>query len=116
MQTLLPARPELKQACGGELYRIDGRDYPPEHETGAAPECRIEISPRTPAAEDYFLQVLTAADASVAAVPRAAVAVTAGKVTVRLQGVEIAFDRQAAGGEIVIAGRRRALASMIVSE
>ena len=71
VQTLLPAEAEVKQISGQELYRIDGRDYPPDHETGPAPECRVEISPPQPRAIDYFLHVLTATDASTTRVPRA---------------------------------------------
>jgi hypothetical protein len=62
VQSLLPVSPEVRQVSGPELYRIDGRDYPPDQETGAAPECRLEISPSAPATVDYFLHVLTATE------------------------------------------------------
>ena len=44
-------------------YKVNGRAYPPRRNTGPAPECRIEVSPAAPADEDFFLHVLTAADA-----------------------------------------------------
>ncbi len=110
IQSMLPAQPAVRTFSGAELYRIDGRDYPPEHETGAAPETRIEISPRAPAAEDYFLHVLTAVDAAVSSVPRAAATVSARDVRVTLPGVTVRFTKGAAGGEIEIGAKRMALA------
>lgn len=110
IQTLLPVRPEVKQAYGAELYRIDGREYPPDHETGAAPECRLEISPREASAEDYFLHVLTATDAGVQTVPRARATVAGGRVSVALGDVRIVWEKEGLGGEISLGGRRAPLA------
>lgn len=114
IQTVLPVRAEVKQAYGAELYRIDGRDYPPVHETGAAPECRLEISPRTASPVDYFLHVLTATSAAASSAPRATASVAGDRVTVRLPGVEIVFNKDAVGGEVSIAGGRAPLAREIV--
>jgi hypothetical protein len=110
VQTLLPVNPEVRQVSGAELYRIDGRDYPPDQETGAAPECRLEISPRAPAAVDYFLHVLTATEASTVSVPRASVKVGPDTVGVGLPGVRVTFNKGAIGGVIETPGERRRLA------
>ena len=95
VQSLLPDGAEVKQVCGTELYRIGGRDYPPDHETGPAPECRVEVSPSSPRTVDYFLHVLTATDASVPVVPRAAATVGSDKVTVTLPGIDLTLAKDA---------------------
>ena len=115
VQTLLPGNAAVTMAQGPELYRIDGRDYPPDHETGAAPECRVEISPRAPAAADYFLHVLTATDATTAKVPRATATDAGDRVTVRVAGAEITFTKDAPGGAIALRGTRGEFANRIVS-
>ena len=56
---------------GADLYTYGGHSYPPSRNTGPAPECRIEVSPREPRATDYFLHVLTATGADVADVREA---------------------------------------------
>jgi len=114
VQTLLPASPDVRLVSGPDLYRIDGRNYPPDHETGAAPECRVEISPPAPRTVDYFLHVLTATDAATASVPPAAAAVTAGRAGVSLPGVKIMFAKDSTGGEIEVAGQTRPLAKTMV--
>jgi hypothetical protein len=111
VQTLLPAEAEVKQIFGQGLYRIDGRDYPPDHETGPAPECRVEISPSQPRATDYFLHVLTATDASTTRVPRATAKAEGNTVELRLPGIFITFTLDRPGGEIGIAGSKTPLAS-----
>jgi hypothetical protein len=111
VQTLLPSEAEVKQISGQELYRIDGRDYPPDHETGPAPECRVEISPRQPRAMDYFLHVLTATDASTASVPRATAKVEGNAAELRLPGILITFTLDRPGGRIEIAGSKTLFAS-----
>ncbi len=116
VQSLLPDGAEVKQVCGMELYRIGGRDYPPDHETGPAPECRVEVSPSSPRTVDFFLHVLTATDASVLAVPRAEATVGSDKVTVTLPGIDLTFAKDRVGGEIRISGKLRPLANAIVSE
>jgi hypothetical protein len=116
VQSLLPDRPGVRLVSGSELYRIDGRSYPPVHDTGVAPECRVEISPSTPAAVDHFLHVLTATEASVFSVPQAAAAVSEDRVKIRLDGVEITFLKGSVGGEIEISGKRSELAKTVRSE
>jgi hypothetical protein len=71
VQTLLPGNPQVKLISGPDLYSYGGKTYPPEKDTGPAPQCRIEISPSQQAAVDYFLHVLTAADADTASVEKA---------------------------------------------
>ena len=45
IQTLLPRNPQVTIHTGPDLYRYDGKDFPPKEERGQAPECRVEISP-----------------------------------------------------------------------
>jgi len=71
VQSLLPGKPEVRLVSGDDLYKIDGRAYLPRRTIGAAPECRIEISPTVAATEDVFLHVLTAANAETNSVPLA---------------------------------------------
>ncbi|MEA2063055.1 MAG: heparinase II/III family protein [Gemmatimonadota bacterium] len=58
IQTVLPSMPVVKLFSDSELYSYGGRSYPPNRDTGTAPECRIEISPLAYKKEDYFLHVL----------------------------------------------------------
>ncbi|HSB17426.1 MAG TPA: hypothetical protein VLE22_23455 [Bryobacteraceae bacterium] len=116
VQSLLPDGAEVKQVSGAELYRIGGRDYPPDHATGPASECRVEISPSSPRTVDYFLHVLTATDASVSSVPRAAVTVGSDKVTVTLPGINLTFAKDRVGGEITIAGKQTPLPATVVAK
>ncbi|HUU28740.1 MAG TPA: dockerin type I domain-containing protein [archaeon] len=91
VQTVLPTRSVVKLNSGSDLYSYGGRSYPPESDTGPAPECRIEISPFLPATVDYFLHVLTATDSSTTSVPQAAAQVTETEVKVTLGRTEITF-------------------------
>ncbi|MBI5689894.1 MAG: heparinase II/III family protein [Verrucomicrobia bacterium] len=106
VQTLLPARADLRLATGADLYRYDGQAFPPEKLTGPAPECRVEISPTVPAEEDLFLHVLTTADAATPAVPRGRVTVRGTRVQLELGGWQLEFRTDALGGEIRQGERR----------
>jgi len=106
VQTLLPEEAAVTQFSGAELYRIDGRDYPPDHETGPAPECRVEISPPRARAVDYFLHVMTATDASTTKVPRATAKIGQNATELRLPGISVIFTLDRPGGEIKIAGTK----------
>jgi hypothetical protein len=109
VQTLLPEKPQVALAFGDDLYKYGGQAYPPSKDTGPAPECRVEISPSKPADVDYFLHVITAADASTAAAPKAAAEVADGQVTVSLNAVKIMFTFSQIGGAIVIDGQKSTL-------
>jgi hypothetical protein len=109
VQTLLPENPEVRLATGNDLYRYGGENYPPTRNTGPAPECRIEISPRLPALDDIFLHVLTATDAGVDAAPVAQMNQDGSRVTVWIAGTRVEFNRSRVGGEIEINGRRAPL-------
>ncbi|MBL7153682.1 MAG: heparinase II/III family protein [Phycisphaerae bacterium] len=63
IQTLLPTAAAVGLVSGDDLYKYGGKNYQSARDTGPAPQCRIEISPSRPSNVDYFLQVLTAADA-----------------------------------------------------
>ncbi|NPV47766.1 MAG: hypothetical protein HPY69_12460 [Armatimonadetes bacterium] len=113
VQTLLPREPQVRLASGEELYKYGGQAYPPARDTGPAPECRVEVSPAEPAAEDYFVHVLTATDPEVGTVPNATLEETAGFLRVRVGDTAIAFTRGRTGGTIQLAGRERALTESV---
>jgi len=100
VQTLLPEEPQVRLVHGDDLYRYGGRAYPPQRDTGPAPQCRIEVSPSRPSAADCFLHVLTATDAANASVPQAVVRQGAGQVQVTLGSARITFDAERVGGSI----------------
>src|SRR6185437_6505786 len=50
LQTLAPANPIVTLHHGDNLYEYNGAKHAPTWEMDAAPECRMEISPSTPAA------------------------------------------------------------------
>ena len=113
VQTLLPAEPEVRLAYGSELYRYDGRTYPPARDTGPAPKCRVEISPRQAATMDLFLHVLTAADADTASVEGATVQMEPAKAVVSIGSVTVRFETDELGGDISMAGAPVELAGAI---
>ncbi len=106
LQTLLPAKPQVRLCSGDDLYRYGGQSFPPSRDTGPAPECRIEVSPPSPAAVDYFLHVLTATDASVESVAFATVAAQDNEVLVALGDLRVAFSTQRVGGRIERGGNQ----------
>ena len=109
VQTLLPERADVALRSGADLHAYGGNAYPPARNTGPAPECRIEVSPSTAAREDLFLHVLTATDATVEAVPVAAVEETGDTVRVQIGDTAISFRRTAVGGYVEADGARRQL-------
>jgi len=113
VQTLLPEKAEIRLAAGADLYRYGGRSYPPGRDTGPAPECRIEVSPREAQTDDYFLHVLTATDAEVTDVETATAAVDSRQVRVRIGAATVTFTTAEVGGSIESAGRRTPLTSRI---
>ncbi len=100
LQPLLPVNPEIALVSGDDLYHHASRNYPPSRNTGPAPKCRIEISPPQPAATDYFLHVLTAADANVSAAPLASTHDTPDQVVVSAAERTIIFTKDKVGGSI----------------
>ncbi|MFB3879668.1 MAG: hypothetical protein ACE149_00320 [Armatimonadota bacterium] len=113
LQTLLPTGAPAKLVSGGDLYTYGGRSYPPERDTGPAPECRIELSPPKPATTDYFLNVLTATEATTDTVPDATCEVGDGKVTVKVGDAAITFTTAQLGGHIEIGPETRQLAQKV---
>jgi hypothetical protein len=101
VETLLPADAQVILVSGDALYRYGGRSYPPARNTGAAPECRIEVSTARPQREDLFVHVLTAVDATVEAVAEAAVEVSDETVRVRVGEAMVCFEK-AGGGEVEV--------------
>lgn len=108
-QTLLPVEHDVRLVCGAELYSYGGRSYPPRRQTGPAPECRVEVSPRRPAATDYFLHVLEATDTSDDQGPQAAVQLTDREAVVSIDGWRIGFGLAELSGWIERDGRREPL-------
>jgi len=116
VETLLPAKAQVKLVQGKDLYVIDGQEYPPSRNTGAAPECRIEVSPAEPAAADCFLHVLTATDATVEEFPKAAVQVTGGAAVVTVGKARLTFPLGEVGGRIELDGRTAELTRKVVRD
>lgn len=109
VQTLLPERPVISFASGSELYGYGGKAYPPERSTGAAPECRVEISPAEESVQDFFLHVLTATDAGAEAAPLATLQRNGDRLEVKVGEATIAFSSRRPGGEIQIGAQREEL-------
>ena len=116
IQTLLPKRHQTRLVTGADLYTYDGRSYPPERDTGPAPECRIEISPVEPKTVDYFLHVLTATDAEIDEVENATATVAEGQINVVLGGTTVRFTADRVGGSIERRGHAASLAETIRDE
>ena len=114
VQILLPKNPQVQLVTGDELYRSDGRYYPPTRNTGPAPECRIEISPPGPSASDEFLHVLTATDSDVEGLESATMQVSAGEIQVSVGNTHLIFSRGRIGGSIEIAGDTTLFAGKII--
>ena len=116
IQTILPSNPAVKLVSGANLYSYGGKTYPPERDTGPAPQCRIEISPSQQTTADYFLHVLTATDANTTSVEKAVAQVQSDKVTVTVGNARITFTTAQVGGWIEIAGSRSKFADKIVAD
>jgi heparin/heparan-sulfate lyase len=116
VQTLLPAKPQVKLVSGKDLYVLGGQDYPPAKDTGPAPECRIEVSPSEPAAFDCFLHVLTASDATVEQVDKAAVQLTDREAVVTVGKAKLTFPLGEVGGSIELAGKKTEFARKVAAE
>jgi heparin/heparan-sulfate lyase len=113
IQALLPQNPQVKLVSGADLYNYGGKSYPPQRDTGPAPECRIEISPAKQAATDYFMHVLTAADANTTSVEKAVAEVEGQEVKVAVGDARITFTKAKVGGNIEIDSHRRKFANRI---
>jgi len=92
LQTLLPEKTAVELYSGEKLYVIDGIDYPPQRDTGPAPECRMEISPMEAKKDYLFAHVLSATDSGVERVPSAKVDVMKNKVRVSISERSFDFD------------------------
>jgi len=116
IQTLLPSKPKVKLVTGPDLYTYGGKAYPPERQTGPAPECRIEISPSRPAMVDYFLHVLTATDADTVSVEKADLTIKDKELMVMIGTTNIIFTKDKLAGYITIRGHRTRLTDKIIPE
>jgi hypothetical protein len=113
VQTVLPVSFRTSVAKAEELYRYDGQVFAPRRDTGPAPECRLEISPAQSNATDLFLHVLTATNASVDAVPRAAVEMQGNRLQVTVADVKLSFRTDSVGGDIRWRGSPAKLAESV---
>jgi len=95
IQSLLPADSSVRLVSGDDLYKIAGRSYRPSRNTGAAPECRIEISPSRPGMADCFLHVLTATDSETSSVSATHVTTDDTNVVLTVAEARIAFKKGA---------------------
>ncbi len=109
IQTALPAARSVELRSSAALYTYGGETYAPSRDTGPAPECRIEVSPTEPRAEDFFLHILTATSAATAQVPEAAVEPVPGGFRVSLPGVTITFAADEVGATIEHDGKKYTL-------
>ncbi len=116
VQPLLPRERSVQLRSGDQLYQYDGQSFPPQRDTGPAPECRIEIVPTQSRQEDLFLHVLTATGSNIETVPNAVV--DEGRETVKVQvgDTTIVFSKNVPGGSIVRTGRVRQLADGLARE
>jgi heparin/heparan-sulfate lyase len=115
VQTVLPVSFRTSVAKAEELYRYDGQVFAPRRDTGPAPECRLETSPAQSNATDLFLHVLTATDARVDAVPRAAVVMQGNRLQVTVADVKLLFRTDSVGGDITRKGLTARLTERVVS-
>ncbi len=99
-QTLLPRSCDTGLATGQQLYEYDGQAFPPARDTGPAPACRIEVSPKTPGLVDHFLHVLTATDSEVSVVPVAQCDSAAGAVDVSIGSAHVTFRTDEVAAEV----------------
>ncbi len=115
IQTLLPANPQVRLVSGPELYNCGGNVYPPERDTGPAPECRMEVSPSDASTADYFLHVLTTMDSTASPVTATITETDSNHVTISSGPTRITFRTDELAGEILINGVRRTLTTQVSS-
>jgi hypothetical protein len=92
LQTLQPEKTNTALYSGEKLYMIDGVNYPPQNETGHAPQCRMEISPAKAQTEYLFIHVIHTASGECDLVPTAEAVVENTRVRVLLSEQEWVFS------------------------
>ncbi len=100
VQTLLPDQAQVRLVSGEDLYKIGERSCPPRRTFGAAPECRIEVSPAAPSTNDLFLHVLTAATSEISSVPQARAQRQGASVLVEVASKKFLFGTEALRFEV----------------
>ena len=113
VQTLLPREHDVELRDGIDLYRYGGRTYAPARDTGPAPECRVEVSPREASTVDYFLHVLTAASAEKSDAPTASVTEDGDRFAVAIGEAVVRLARDELGGAARIAGSDYTLTTVV---
>lgn len=105
VRTLLPEKAEVRLVSGENINTYGGGTFPPSRKIGAAPECRIEVSPQAASEFDCFLHVLTATDDAVGSVDRAECRVAGASVLVSVGKLSMNFNLGTLGGGIDVSGR-----------
>ena len=82
LHPLLPEKRTIELFSGEKLYMIDGVNYPPQNDTGPAPECRMEISPTEAKMDHVFVNVFWATPSGNALVPVTTIDVSEDKIRV----------------------------------
>ncbi|MBI3831312.1 MAG: heparinase II/III family protein [Planctomycetes bacterium] len=116
VQTLLPADPAVKLCKGADLYSYGGKTFTPAKNENSVPECRVEISPKSPAAFDCFLHVLTVCESSVEDVPKATVKNDGASVTVTVGGATLHFQTGSVAATIDLGAGKTELANRIMPD
>ncbi|MCZ7649529.1 MAG: heparinase II/III-family protein [Planctomycetota bacterium] len=116
VQTLLPAAPEVRLRQGADLYAYGGQTFAPSKSVEHVPECRVEVSPSAPSAEDFFLHVLTAGEASGAAPAAASFKDLGAAVEVSVAGATLRLEKNRIGGSVALPDGTRAPLSAGIEE
>ncbi len=111
LQTLLPGDAQVTLCHGDQLYRYGGGEYLPRRDTGPAPACRVEVSPRQPARVDYFLHLLTATEVDRESVAPATMSETDSLVRIHTPKAIVTLNKQQPGGVLDVGGKQIPLGS-----
>lgn len=104
VQPLLPADARVNTVSGDALYDYDGQSFAPARTVGPAPEGRVELRPAEPATVDWFVVVLTAAEATTEAVPVATVEESDEAIVVTVGAAVARFARDGLECEVTAGG------------
>lgn len=116
LQPILPETRNVSLVSAEDLYVIDGIKYLPKRDTGAAPECRIEISPSKPTDFNIFLNVLTAGDSQTKPPPVPLVKTAQDNVSLMVnEKLKIEFSVKTVDGSITINGKQYSFPKTIVN-
>ena len=104
VQPVLPRKASVTLQTGDDLYKVNGKSYPPTATYGIEVKCRMEVSPAEARAFDTFVHVLTTTDSSRESVPQAEATEENGKIVVKVGEARIEFGTELFGGKIEMGG------------